>query len=136
MTQNEFENLLDKRGSDIVQWTDLEERELVQKLLSESAEARELLAKTQNLYQLIDRALEAPEPVGLESRILGRIKEQEQRDSSWTIWFLNWILKPVAFAAIPLAIGFALSMVVEDSAPVVEDELIYVHFEEPLIAFE
>ena len=86
MTENDFEDLLDRRGADLASWP---EQAAAEALLARSGAARAMLKQAQELATLLDDAFLAVAPVGLKTRILAEAKTRilaEARARAGRIW--------------------------------------------------
>ena len=104
MTLDEFENSLDRWGSNLAAWPEPARSEGTS-LLRESEAARRELAHAQNIDDLLAATHRAPASVRQE--IVDRVAANDvwQRLAEW---FANTLWKPALAAACTLALGFAI----------------------------
>ncbi|MCZ6888155.1 MAG: hypothetical protein O7H39_06635 [Gammaproteobacteria bacterium] len=132
MNMEQFEDCLDKHGSDIGRWP----RDLAvaaQRLLAGSELARTARGEARGMDRLLRDALQTYEPEGLKQRILAKVAadagaadapnlrpselesgaprgDERSREHSWVDWLTAAIWRPVALAMIPLSLGFAAGL--------------------------
>ena len=127
-TERDFENLLDRFGTDLAGWP-ADDRLAATTLLRRSATARALLAEARQLQTAFD-ALPTPTlPAGLRARIVANA----QRRPSWLDWLTTNTWRPASLACIPLLLGFAIGTGFADDTADLEDSVL-VAFSDPTFA--
>ena len=135
MNMEQFEDCLDKHGSDIGRWPE-DLAVAAEQLLGGSELARTAHGEARGLDRLLRDALQTYEPEGLKQRILAKVAadadaadaadakslrpselesgaprgDEKSREHSWVDWLTAAIWRPVALAVIPLALGFAVGL--------------------------
>ncbi len=116
MDLTDFSDHLDRLGADLRQWPDAAQQ-AARILLGESSEfsepgrleqqaAAELLDRARRFERLFDTLPSAPATAELRGRILGELPIDRWRTLSE--WFHAALWRPVAAAAMPLILGFAI----------------------------
>jgi len=111
---------LDRYGANPVRWPQAM-REAMPALLRSSPHARATLAEAQQLDAALDAVFAAaPAPLGLKTRILAKAPRREP----WLDWLAVKLWRPVSLACVPLALGFALGMGVDEDTGDLEDSVL------------
>lgn len=115
-----FEALLDRHGAEQADWP-AALREQALKLLESSEEARRLYDEARLLDDTLDAILvEAPQPLGLKTRVLGNTPRRDP----WLDWFTVRMWRPVVLGCLPLAVGFAVGANFADDPVDLEDQVL------------
>ena len=128
MKLSKFEELVDQQGANLDSWSDDDARDAFA-LLETSVAAQAVLRNAQTVDSLVPKALNVPNPQGLERRIMNAIANTRPLQRTWQRICKNWILKP-ALAVVPLALGFLIGFSHSNQSTIIEDEITTVHFED------
>ncbi len=125
MNEQNFEDLLDRHGSDLSLWPE-NVREDAHELLTQSPAARSMLNAEMIVDKVLSDAMVVPNADRLEQKIMARFAAQKRRFAfdQWLAFF--W--KPAFAATCSLAFGFYLGAANQELPVDLAEDLTYVTF--------
>ena len=105
MTNEEFGDCLDRYGANLEFWPP--ENRAAGRAFADTTPGRRQLDAAKAFDALLAEVLSVPEPLGLRERILATA-ESRARPFDFASWLFTALWRPVALAAMPLAVGFTL----------------------------
>ena len=125
MNEQNFEDLLDRHGSDLSLWPE-NVREKAHELLAQSPAARSMLNAELIVDNFLSDAMVVPNADRLEQKIMARFAAQKRRFAfdQWRAFF--W--KPAFAATCSLAFGFYLGAANQELPVDLAEDLTYVTF--------
>ena len=105
MTNEEFADCLDRYGANLELWPP--ENRAAGRAFADTTPGGRQLDAAQAFDALLAEVLSVPEPLGLRERILANAGSRA-RPFDFAPWLFAALWRPVALAAMPLAVGFTL----------------------------
>ena len=127
MNSSEFEDYLDRFGSDLTVWPAMLGEEARQLLKSDET-VQAVYQAALDMDELLADTMQVSVPLGLRTRVLAQVENAPKRTllDQW----LQFMWKPIVAGVLPLVVGFSLGVVEPDNLTEIENSLADVTFVE------